>query len=55
MKTVLKAFVAVGFAAVAAIVGQVAWNTVSSSPGGAGWPALIFGCIGAVAGWYRVK
>jgi hypothetical protein len=55
MKLVLKLFAGVGFAAVAAVVGQVAWNMASPDGAGLGWPAVIFAAIGALAGWYRVK
>lgn len=55
MKLVLKLFARVGFAAVAAVVGQVAWNMASPDGAGLGWPAVIFAAIGALAGWYRVK
>ena len=55
MKLVLKLFASVGFAAVAAVVGQVAWNMASLAGTGIGWPAVVFGALGALAGWYRVK
>jgi hypothetical protein len=55
MKLVLKVFASVGFAAVAAVVGLVAWNVASPEGAGVGWPAVVFGAIGGFAGWYRVK
>jgi hypothetical protein len=55
MKVVVKLFASVGFAAVAAVVGQLAWNMASPDGASVGWPAVIFGAIGALAGWYRVR
>jgi len=55
MKVVVKLFASVGFAAVAAVVGQVAWNMASPEGASVGWPAVIFGTVGALAGWYRVR
>lgn len=54
MKVALKIFAAVGFGLAAAIVGQVAFNMAGTAGAGLGWPALVFGALGALVGWHRV-